>query len=158
MNNKLEQVKEFMHVFGQSTPETPVIPRPATIGLRIKLIDEEKTELMLGLLGGDLTESLDAICDLLYVVYGAAVACGISSECLERNFEAVHHNNMSKFWTTGQVERMLTYPEGHLDKYTEAYSVMVTARRVDTKSLWVVTDEHGKIIKPMGFEKVEIKI
>lgn len=94
MKKAQEQVREFMRAAGQETPDRPGIPAWQTSDLRIKLIVEETRELTYALGRKDLTLTADAIADLLYVVIGTAVACGIEIEPI---WEEVHRSNMSKF-------------------------------------------------------------
>lgn len=78
------------------------VPDQATQVLRMALIEEELTELRQGYINGDLVEIADAVADLLYVVYGAAVECGFDADAV---FEEVHDSNMTKIPEDGQVLR-----------------------------------------------------
>lgn len=76
------------------------LPHPARITLddfpaelRIRLIYEEADEFAKAVVEQDLVEMIDALCDLLYVTYGAAVCLGVD---LEPFFEEVHRSNMDK--------------------------------------------------------------
>lgn len=102
-----ELVKQFMLRAGQECPLKPEIPDFDTCVLRIELIAEEWQELQdaLGLSlaqdTGEFTEAepnlvkvADAIGDLLVVVLGTAVACGIDIEPI---FSEIHRSNMTKF-------------------------------------------------------------
>lgn len=157
--SKYQAVKDFMELFGQECPSAPVIPSPQVQGLRLKLHNDECFwELRAAFNVGDPIEVMDSICDSLYVIYGTAIACGFSEDQVDRAFEAVHHNNIAKFWTTLQVENAFGFPHYTLEHTTGANFEKLTAKRKDTKSLWIVTDEHGKVVKPMGYEKVDIKL
>jgi hypothetical protein len=61
--------------------------------LRCHLIVEELSELMIALGETDRVATLDALCDLAYVVVGCAVAFGLP---LDEGFREVHRSNMSK--------------------------------------------------------------
>lgn len=98
-------VRQFMIAAQQETPLTLTIPSVEVMRLRADLINEELTELItLGFGDPDsqfqeptkpnITEIADAIADLLYVVYGTAIACGID---INPVFAEVHRSNMSKF-------------------------------------------------------------
>jgi predicted HAD superfamily Cof-like phosphohydrolase len=63
--------------------------------LRIRLHEEEMTELTIALHEHDRIGTLDAICDTLYVVLGTAVACGFGP-VLDKAFREVHRSNMTK--------------------------------------------------------------
>lgn len=76
----------------------------------------------------------------------------------EKIFNQVHFNNLSKLWTTGQIEESLVIPTGCLDGKTEYRFHNFYAQRRDTQSLWVAKDKQGKVIKPIGFRPVELDI
>lgn len=57
----------------------------------------------------DFVEAIDGLCDLLYVVYGAAVAWGID---LGPFFEAVHKANMAKDGGGNRADGKILKPEG----------------------------------------------
>jgi hypothetical protein len=63
------------------------------INLRVKLIDEEFNELKKALQDKNMCEVIDALSDILYVVYGAGHAFGIN---LDESFNIVHESNMTK--------------------------------------------------------------
>ena len=111
MKKEQEQIREFMVKAGQDTPAKPVMPNADVRKLRVKLIAEELCELAesfgfdIEILNGEvnvfsngattnLTESYDAILDLLVVTIGAGVAIGTD---LEPGWQEVHRSNMSKF-------------------------------------------------------------
>jgi predicted HAD superfamily Cof-like phosphohydrolase len=76
------QVRAFHAAMGVEAPTGP-IPLDAYPGeLRRTLIAEEVEELARAFERADVHEAIDALCDILYVVYGAAVAMG---ECLGRD-------------------------------------------------------------------------
>jgi len=85
-------VAEFHRTFGFSGPDT-LDPAAFPGELRIKLIEEEAEEFAEAVRANDLPEIVDALCDLLYVTYGAAVALGID---LDPFFREVHRANMMK--------------------------------------------------------------
>lgn len=111
-------VEEFMAYAGQPIPTENVVPFADDRILRLKLIAEELVELASAsnieiIINVDGTsyrsqistskkgpsyeriiEAADAIADLLYVVYGAAVAWGIKIDPI---FGEIHRSNMSKF-------------------------------------------------------------
>ena len=97
MNREHDDVFEFMVQCGQQNPENRLItalPSAEVQKLRMKLIREETAELQIAFIQNDLVEVADALADLLYVTYGAAVACGIDIEPI---FDEVHKSNMTKF-------------------------------------------------------------
>ena len=73
--------------------------------LRTRLILEEFAELVMAMHEHDRIGSLDAICDLLYVVIGTAVAMGFGP-ILDDAFREVHRSNMTKdFPAVGSEEK-----------------------------------------------------
>jgi predicted HAD superfamily Cof-like phosphohydrolase len=97
-----EQVRDFMRAMGQDIPKYPIVPSPVVLKLRVNLIDEEFKEFMDALPDSLEDESnveilskiADSIADLLYVVYGAAVAFGIDIHPI---LDEIHRSNMTKF-------------------------------------------------------------
>lgn len=84
-------VEEFMRACQpQMVREEPEFPTEDLHTLRSTLIYEEWQEFDEA---DNLTDMADAICDLLYVVYGAATSVGIDIEPL---FAEVHRSNMQK--------------------------------------------------------------
>lgn len=97
----MELVREFMKTYQQLVPQRPILPDPVTQNLRYRLIDEEAQELAEAT---NPKEYLDAVGDLLYVVYGAALAAGFSPHQVDAAFVEIHRSNMSKVWTDDEVE------------------------------------------------------
>lgn len=85
-------VAEFHRQFGGGAPDHLDLAQfPGE--LRIRLIEEEAEEFAEAVRAGDVPEMVDALCDLLYVTYGAAVSLGVD---LEPFFDEVHRSNMAK--------------------------------------------------------------
>lgn len=89
-----EKVAEFMRRAGQEIPGGPALPLPEIQRLRAGLILEEGLEFNDAVVVPNIYEIADAIGDLLYVVYGAAVAYGLDAQAI---FDEVHRSNMTKF-------------------------------------------------------------
>jgi predicted HAD superfamily Cof-like phosphohydrolase len=92
-----DRVREFNTVYGQIV-DNPELD-PATVSLRLKLIDEECKEVIEAFQKGDRLEIAKELTDLLYVVYGVGVTFGID---LDACFEEVHNSNMSKLGIDGK--------------------------------------------------------
>lgn len=107
------QMMEFMRRAQQEVKGSPDMPSEEVRILRCELIREEFCELMdafgvawddkeekfkVNYERDDLVEVADAIADLLYVVLGTAVACGINIDPI---YQAVHESNMAKFGEGG---------------------------------------------------------
>lgn len=80
-----------MRKAGQDCPPEPTMPPRRIQWLRVKLIFEELRELAWAFWKRDEVKVADALGDILYVVLGAAVSCGIQ---IKPVFEEIH---MSKF-------------------------------------------------------------
>ena len=95
------KVREFMEAFDQEVKKKPEWPDADTVNLRVDLIEEEYDELKQAVYSydGTITDVADALCDILYVVYGMAHSYGIDiDEC----FREVHVSNMSKLGEDGK--------------------------------------------------------
>jgi predicted HAD superfamily Cof-like phosphohydrolase len=108
MTPEQAMVAEFHRRFGSPPPERPDLERfPGA--LRVRLIQEEADEFAQAVAEGDLAEMVDALCDLLYVTYGAAVDLGVD---LQPFFAAVHHSNMAKVGGRRREDGKWLKPEG----------------------------------------------
>jgi predicted HAD superfamily Cof-like phosphohydrolase len=93
MTDEQRMVAEFHRTFDIAEATLPTIPDEAIRSLRIRLIQEEFDELQEALTRRDAVAVAKELADLLYVVYGTAVSCGIDMEPV---FREVHRSNMSK--------------------------------------------------------------
>jgi len=93
MTDEQKQVEEFHRMFEILALRTPTAPDDPTRLLRERLIEEEFAELREAMATGDIPSIAKELADLLYVVYGTAVSCGIDMETV---FREVHRSNMSK--------------------------------------------------------------
>lgn len=91
--NKQQALLEFHKAFNILINNTPTIPNKKIQKLRKDLIQEELDELVDAFEEENLVEVADALADLLYVVYGTAISCGIDIDPI---FQVVHESNMSK--------------------------------------------------------------
>ena len=96
----MELVREFMKTYQQLVPKIVILPDPVTQNLRYRLIDEEAQEL---LEATNAREYLDAVGDLLYVVYGAALAAGFNPHQVDAAFGEIHRSNMSTCWSDDEI-------------------------------------------------------
>lgn len=140
--SKQNLVKGWMEAFGQATPDSPSMPSQQVQYLRWKLIMEEGKELADA---NDLVGALDAVSDLLYVVYGAAVAFGFSWEQVDRAFAEVHRSNMSKLWTQEEIDTHCM--DGH---------VADRAQNPDGDRIWLVRRDDGKVIKSPSYSPANL--
>ena len=99
MTTNFERVKVFMETFGQEVKTNIELPDKQTQKLRVRLIQEELTELIQALATNDEIEVADALTDILYVTYGAGHAFGVD---LDACFREVQESNMSKLGEDGK--------------------------------------------------------
>ena len=93
MSDEQKMVAAFHRTFDIAIGTLPVVPDAATCALRVSLIQEEFAELCEALCQQDIEAVAKELADLLYVVYGTAVSCGIDMAPV---FREVHRSNMSK--------------------------------------------------------------
>lgn len=86
-------VLDFHRKFNAAVGPEPGFPDSETTSLRISLMEEELEELKRAIADGSLVGVADAVADLLYVVYGTAIAFGIDIRPI---FCEVHRANMTK--------------------------------------------------------------
>ncbi|MCA9471549.1 MAG: hypothetical protein MRJ96_08180 [Nitrospirales bacterium] len=93
MNNAQQMVLAFHEQFEIQVASQPTPPDASIQQLRVRLIQEEFDELQEAMQTQNLPNIAKELADLLYVVYGTAVSCGIDMEPV---FNEVHRSNMSK--------------------------------------------------------------
>ncbi len=93
MTDEQRQVEAFHRAFEIVIAPSPCVPDEQTRRLRERLIEEEFAELREAMAQGAVPQIAKELADLLYVVYGTAVSCGIDMEPV---FREVHRSNMSK--------------------------------------------------------------
>ncbi len=94
-------VEEFHEAMRLGVADEPVIPDERTCLLRLHLLQEELSELALGMYSGNLVECLDALADLRYVLDGTVLAMGMQDVFMQA-FCEVHNSNMTKLDENGQ--------------------------------------------------------
>lgn len=117
MNEMQRKVREFHEVFDHPVRDVPQATSIDEWDLRAELIFEELKEYEDACARGDVVEIADALGDLLYVVFGTAVAHGID---LEPVFREIHRSNMSKLDENGEPVPHPTVPGkiGKSSRYT----------------------------------------
>merc|ERR1719506_1578997 len=128
---------------------------PKTVDLRLKLIKEEVKELADAMKEKDMVETVDALGDILYVVYGAGGAFGLD---LDRAFDLIHKSNMTKLCKTEEeaketvewYKKNKTGPEGKYPYDTPAYRLSP-----DGKYYVPYNESTGKILKSINYSPVK---
>jgi predicted HAD superfamily Cof-like phosphohydrolase len=98
-----DMVADFHRMFGVPlrTCPTPEVPSEEA-ALRIRLLDEELSELKAAIASGDLIAIADGLGDLAYVLYGSALTFGID---LDAVVSEIHRSNLSKLGQDGRPIR-----------------------------------------------------
>ncbi|MBM4122812.1 MAG: hypothetical protein FJ249_09505 [Nitrospira sp.] len=110
MTDEQRMVEEFHRRFDILVGAAPTVPDETTTALRMRLIHEESAELQEALAQQDLPAVAKELADLLYVVYGTAVSCGIDMESV---FREVHRSNMSKVGGHKRADGKWVKPPGY---------------------------------------------
>lgn len=147
----LNQVSEFHTLFGAPILSSPAVPEEDRQKLRHDLIEEELKELKTAFKDGDLVETLDALCDLQYVLSGAILECGLH-EVFDEAFSAVHQSNMTKACkdVVEAQETVEHYRKQGVEtyyQYNEVLDVYVIYRESDNKVLKSINYEPVKLEK-----------
>lgn len=121
-------IEEFMRRCDQEVKAYPELPEEKIVTLRIRLMVEEllgavnpaeflehgpnryvglliqnkSDELVASMLRGDLVGIADGLADVLYVVFGTAIAYGID---IQEVFDEVHRSNLSKTVWSEELQR-----------------------------------------------------
>lgn len=145
-----QSVGQFHEVFGHPKPETLqkdiLVENPKLASFRLSLIEEEFSELKQAVAENNMTEVVDALGDILYVVYGMGQAFGID---LDKAFKIVHDSNMSKLCKNEQ-EAIDTIQ--HYKTLPGFESVDVRYRPSTCGNYYVIYNgETGKILKSKYF-------
>ena len=132
MSDEQHMVTAFHRAFDIVIGTSPAIPDEATCALRVSLIQEEFDELREALAQRDVEAVAKELADLLYVVYGTAVSCGVDMAPV---FREVHRSNMSKVGghkrADGKWIKPPDYSPAHLQPILAAQSALVS-HRVET--------------------------
>lgn len=75
-----EMVREFREAFGLPIAESPRIPAPDLVELRIALVAEEVRELQAAIDSGDMHAVAQEAADVVYVAYGSALTFGLPTD------------------------------------------------------------------------------
>ncbi len=154
--SNFQKVQEFNKVFG--VPRTNKLYKNVfdddkkLVKLRLDLIKEEVGELEEAIQNKDMKEVIDALSDILYVVYGAGDSFGID---LDHTFDMVHSSNMSK--SCNNEELAIRTVEDYQKKYDAGNSPYDSpAYRFDEESgLYIVYNKSsGKILKSIEYNAV----
>ena len=100
MTTNFEMVREFHAAFGVEENDSPRLLADLNgEQLRLALIEEEYAELDEALADQDIVATVDALGDMLYVIYGFGATMGVD---LDRVFAEIHRSNMTKLGGDGR--------------------------------------------------------
>jgi NTP pyrophosphatase (non-canonical NTP hydrolase) len=143
--SNFNKVREFNTVFGverQNEFTENTFDNENLIRLRMDLIREEMRELEDAVRDRDRKETVDALADILYVVYGMGDCLGVD---LDKAFDIVHSSNMSKLADTEEQARASVEAYTREGKYdTPSYRPINTPRGL---KYLIFNQSSGKVLK-----------
>lgn len=144
--SNFEKVLEFNKAFGVKTNNKPCLDifekDEQLVKYRLSLIDEEVSELHEAIKNEDFVETIDALTDILYVVYGAFTAFGVNAD---KAFEIVQHSNMSKL-CENEKDAIETV-ERYYNEIPMRYDSPMYRKAKDDKHWIVYNESTNKILK-----------
>jgi predicted HAD superfamily Cof-like phosphohydrolase len=105
MNREINKVLFWQSIFGRKghvVSKFPVIVSEELAKQRADFLYEEINEYLEANKNGDIVEVLDALCDILYFLFGMVVVHGLQ-KYFTVAFDIVHRSNMSKLDENGNV-------------------------------------------------------
>jgi predicted HAD superfamily Cof-like phosphohydrolase len=102
-------VAAFMTMLGQPFKTMPELADKATYLLRLRMLDEEVTELKIAIGEGDIEGVADAFLDVIYIAIGGALDYGIDPRPV---WDEVHASNMAKAGGPRRADGKVMKPEG----------------------------------------------
>jgi NTP pyrophosphatase (non-canonical NTP hydrolase) len=145
------RVMEFNTAFGMMDRDRgkPSWKDEREVDSCMQLIREEMGELEDAVHDKDLVETVDALTDILYVVYGMGARLGVD---MDAAFALVHANNMSKLCSTeAEAVASVNYHRSHGTCANPAYCNTASGR-------WVVFNmDTKKVLKPTTWVDVDLR-
>ena len=158
-NTNFQKVVDFNKQFGVPIFDFPQVnifdENPKLVDLRMGLIREEVRELEDGVKNKDLVETVDALADILYVVYGMGASIGVD---LDEAFRLVHESNMSKLCKSEEeAKHTVEWYEDQFNNKQLPYD-SPGYRKSSDGNYWVVYNKStGKILKSINYSPVDLK-
>ena len=152
-----EKVCKFNKLFGvtiHATPQTNICVQDQKLTeLRMNLILEEVQELQEAHNNNDFPEIIDAMADILYVVYGMGVSYGVN---LDKAFDMVHRSNMSKLCNTEEeAKKTVQWYKEQYNQGLSPYDSPDYRAGNETQDYWVVFNKNtGKVLKNINYNPV----
>lgn len=158
VKTNFEKVLEFNKAFGVPTNTTiqhDIFDKdPKLVEYRLSLIEEELQELKDAIKQKNMTETLDAIGDSLYVILGFSTAFGFDAD---KVFDLVHKSNMSKLCETEEDANETV--KRYMSEVPQRYDSPCYKLSDDGKFFVVYNRNTMKILKnykynPVNFEEL----
>jgi predicted HAD superfamily Cof-like phosphohydrolase len=151
-----EKVVDFNTQFGvkiHSTHQPEIFDaEPNNVEFAMKLIREEMKELEEAVKTKDYVETVDALADILYVVYGMGTRIGVN---MDQVFDVVHQNNMSKLCSTEEdAKASVEYYLANKDKL--GYDSPAYRLAEDGKHYVVYNQTTKKVLKSIKWQPVDL--
>ncbi|NDC54902.1 MAG: hypothetical protein EBZ74_11665 [Planctomycetia bacterium] len=158
MMTHFEKVKEFNRFFSLNIPKSPqhdiFEKNPALVKLKMDLIIEEVAELKNAIMEHNFMEVADALGDILYVVYGAAISFGID---IEKVFSLIHESNLSKLCSSQEeAEQTVNWYKKKYAKGETPYDTPNYKYCEDISKFVVFNESSGKILKNVNYHPVDL--
>lgn len=154
-----QKVIEFNKVFGIFVSEKEIpnifIDKPDLVKLRYSLIDEEINELIDAFKTQDFIEIIDALSDILYVVYGAGCSFGIDIDSL---FKIKYNQNKNSNYQTVLAIKKTNTPILKNIFYNSNYLSNKKELKVLIETLNQLNMELKKNINNCNFELVKTNL
>ena len=119
-----EKVVDFNKCFGSHVSEEHdrqlYLSQPNIVDLKYGLVDEEVKELDEAYMANDITEIVDALCDIKYVLYGMSAAFGINSDIEFKKY--LRHTRYKTDKTDNSDFEMVKNLNPHLNYNVKNYS------------------------------------
>ena len=115
----------------------------------MSLISEEVKELEKAVHDHDMVETIDALADILYVVYGMGARIGID---LDEAFDIVHESNMSKLCSTEEeAKQTVAFYEQQFKDNRSSYDSPTIRKSDDGRKFVVYNKSTGKVLKSIKY-------
>ena len=154
-----EKVVDFNRQFGVLKDDTLnakteiIKENPGEVEACLKLIREEVRELEDAVKDNDFVETVDALTDILYVVYGMGARIGVD---MDKALSLVHDNNMSKLCDTEEEAiASVKYYEINKEKYKYEFPAYKLAP--DGKHFVVYNKSPPKVLKSIKWKPVDLQ-
>lgn len=125
MDDAQRMVSEFHRAFGIPIASSPTLLDEATCALRLRLLHQEDAALQEAFAQQDVVAIAQALANIVYVVYGTAISCGIEMEPV---LHEVHRSHMSKVGVYQDAHGAWVKPAGYAPPHLQPILAAQAAR------------------------------